>query len=133
MRNNRQYRGKKKLWRKFNVERDKVEQTSVVCFDEIKKSTNGKENNELKVVMKKHSSEIKGSYSQYEKSTMLFKKKISPENWHLSSRKREKFIHIQGKWQIICKGEKLCLTSAFSTVTYEPEDKEIMFIKLNKK
>ena len=63
------------IWRKFNVERDKVEQTSVICFDEVKKSTNGKENNELKVVMKKRCSEIQGNYSQYEKKTMLLKKK----------------------------------------------------------
>lgn len=65
------------IWRKFNVEREKVEQTSVICFDEVKKSINGKENNELKVVMKKRSSEIEGNYSQYEKRTMLLKKNQS--------------------------------------------------------
>ena len=52
-------------------------QTSVICFDEVKKSINGKENNELKVVMKKRSSEIEGNYSQYEKRTMLLKKNQS--------------------------------------------------------
>lgn len=92
------------IWRKFNDERDKVEQTSVICFDEVKKSTNGKENNELKVVVKKHSSDIKENYYQYEKRIMLLKK-ISPENWHLSSRKRETHIY-SGKMTNYLQGWK---------------------------